>query len=143
MLATTDWRETMTGKTVATWLERFVETALARDLAGHMAMISPAVLVFGVPGFDTLDYDDWYRQCAHEFPQGLLTGLGYSAVTIRTASDERILFKALETSESADGAVSRQGVEMLLEHEDGTWRLKQLRLLPDDEARHDGLLSRS
>lgn len=133
----------MTETTVANWLGRFVETALAHDLAGHMAMISPAVLVFGVPGFDTLDYDDWYRQCAHEFPQGLLTGLDYSAVTLRTASDDRVLFKALETSESADGAVSRQGVEMLLEREDGTWRLKQLRLLPDDEARHDGLLSGS
>lgn len=130
----------MSRPTVDAWLEHFTRTALARDLAGHMAMVSPEVLVFGVPGFDTLGYDDWYRQCEHEFPQGLLTDLGYSAVNIRTASEDRILFKALETTETADGARSRQGVEMLLERDGGEWRLKQLRLLPEDEARHDGLL---
>jgi len=130
----------MTQSTVTAWLERFVATALGRDLAGHMAMISPEVLVFGVPGFDTLDYDDWYRQCEHEFPQGLLTGLEYSAVNIRTASDDRILFKALESTTTADGGCRRQGVELLLQRDGDHWRLKQLRLLPQDEARHDGLL---
>ena len=40
----------------------------------------------------------------------------------------------------ADGGETAQGVEMLLQHEDSAWRLKQLRLLPEDEARHDGLL---
>lgn len=130
----------MTQSIVAAWLDRFVDTALARDLAGHMAMISRDVLVFGVPGFDTLEYDDWYRQCEHEFPQGLLTDLGYSAVTIRTAGDDRILFKALETTVTADGGRNRQGVEMLLERTGDDWRLKQLRLLPEDEARHDGLV---
>ncbi len=130
----------MTQPTVDAWLRDFVATALARDLAGHMAMISPQVLVFGVPGFDTLDYHDWYRQCEHEFPRGLLTGLGYSRVNVRTAADRRILFKALETSETADGETTRQGVEMLLEHDGDAWRLKQLRILPEDEARHDGLL---
>lgn len=130
----------MTQSTVAAWLEQFVETALAGDLAGHMAMISPDVLVFGVPGFDTLDYDDWHRQCEHEFPQGLLTDLRYSAVNVRTASADRILFKALETTTTAQGGGSRQGVEMLLERDGGGWRLKQMRLLPEDEARHDGLL---
>lgn len=132
----------MTRSIVDSWLARFVSTALAHDLAGHMAMISPQVLVFGVPGFDTLDYDDWYRQCEHEFPQGLLTGLRYDAVDVRTADDARILFHALETSETADGTVNRQGVEMLLERAagDADWQLKQLRLLPEGEARHHGLL---
>jgi hypothetical protein len=130
----------MSQSTVDAWLEGFVSTALARDLAGHMAMISPGVLVFGVPGFDTLDYDDWYRQCEHEFPLGLLTGLEYSAVNIRTASEQGILFKALETTETADGRRSRQGVELLLERNGEGWRLKQLRLLPEEEARHDGLI---
>lgn len=132
----------MTRSIVDSWLERFVSTALSRDLAGHMATISPKVLVFGVPGFDTLDYEDWYRQCEHEFPQGLLTGLRYEGVHVRTADDARILFHALEANETADGTVTRQGVEMLLERnaENGDWQLKQLRLLPEDEARHHGLL---
>ena len=35
---------------------------------------------------------------------------------------------------------NRQGVEMLLQRDGGNWKLQQMRLLPDDEARHDGLL---
>ena len=114
--------------------------ALAGDLDGHMAMISPDVVVFGVPGFDTLGYEDWYRQCEHEFPQRLIRGLDYSGTRIRSVDDKRILFKSLETTRTADGGETAQGVEMLLQHEDSAWRLKQLRLLPEDEARHDGLL---
>jgi hypothetical protein len=130
----------MTRQILDPWLERFVATALAHDLEGHMAMISPQVLVFGVPGFDTLDFDDWYRQCAHEFPQGLIKSLGYTGVDVRTASAERILFRALETTGTTDGGEVAQGVEMLLQREGADWKLKQLRLLPEDEARHAGLL---
>jgi hypothetical protein len=130
----------MTDTTAQSWLNRFVATALARDLQGHMAMISPHVMVFGVPGFETLGYDDWYRQCEHEFPQGLITGLEYSRLKLRTASADSILFKALETTRTSEGGNLAQAVEMLLQHEGGDWKLKQLRMLPEDEARHDGLL---
>ena len=105
-----------------------------------MAMISPQVMVFGVPGFDTLGYDDWYRQCEHEFPQGLITALEYSKLKLRTASGDSIMFKALETTQTSDGGRLAQAVEMLLQNEEGNWKLKQLRMLPEDEARNDGLL---
>ncbi len=130
----------MSDRIVNDWLERFVGSALAYDLRSHMAMISPEVLVFGVPGFDSLDYDDWYRQCEHEFPQGLITGLSYDKVNIRTASDEDILFKSLETTQTSDGGRVAQPVEILLHNDGDTWRLKQMRLLKEDEARHDGLV---
>jgi hypothetical protein len=130
----------MSDNVVDSWLDQFVATALARDLQGHMAMISPQVMVFGVPGFETLGYDDWYRQCEHEFPLGLIRSLAYSRLMLRSSSGQRILFKALETTQTADGGSLAQAVEMLLQLEDGTWKLKQLRLLPEDEARHDGLL---
>ena len=111
-----------------------------RDLAGHMAMISPQVTVFGVPGFETLGYQDWYRQCEHEFPQGLIAAIAYSRIDIRVADEARILFKALETTRTADGAQTAQGVEMQLQRQGDAWLLQQLRLLPTDEAHHDGLL---
>ena len=130
----------MSEKLVESWIEQFVATALASDLQGHMAMISQQVMVFGVPGFDTLGYDDWYRQCEHEFPQGLIQALQYSNLKLRTTSEDRILFKALETTQTADGGSQAQGVEMLLQLQGGDWQLKQLRMLPEDEARHDGLL---
>ena len=130
----------MSQQTVDSWLRNFVTTAVAGDLDGHMAMISPDVMVFGVPGFETLGYDDWYRQCEHEFPQRLIRALDYTGTRIRSADDARILFKSLETTHTADGGEVAQGVEMLLQQEAGAWRLKQLRVLPEEEARHDGLL---
>jgi hypothetical protein len=132
----------MSRETVDHWLQQFIDTALARDLDAHMALISPEVMVFGVPGFDTLGFDDWYRQCEHEFPQGLIRTIAYGNVGIRTADARRVLFKARETTETSTGERIIQGVEMLLQRaaDDDVWRLKQLRLLPEDEARHDGLL---
>lgn len=130
----------MTQSDIVEWLDRFVASALARDLEGHMAMISRQVLVFGVPGFDSLEYDDWYRQCEHEFPQGLLRDLRYERVRLRLSTDDRVLFKALEKTVTRDGARIDQGVEIMLQLEDSDWRLKQLRLLPEDEMRHDGLM---
>lgn len=127
-------------ETVDQWLSDFIKTALARDLEAHMDLISREVLVFGVPGFETLDYDDWYRQCEHEFPQGLIADIRYDRVQIRTGDQERVLFKALETTQTADGGSVTQGVELLLQREPGRWRLKQFRVLPEDEARHDGLI---
>lgn len=130
----------MSDQIVNAWLERFVASALKHDLATHMAMISREVMVFGVPGFDALYYDDWYRQCEQEFPQGLLTGLTYEKVTIRTADDNDILFNSLETTRTSDGRTIAQPVEVLLRNEGRDWRLKQMRLLKEDEARHEGLL---
>lgn len=130
----------MSNPVVDAWLEQFVATALARDLGGHMAMISPQVMVFGVPGFDTLGYEDWFRQCEHEFPLGLITALEYSRVKLRTAGEQDILFKSLETTQTSDGGSLAQAVEMLLQRDGDNWKLKQLRMLPEDEARHDGLL---
>lgn len=130
----------MSNPVVDSWLERFVATALARDLEGHMAMISPQVMVFGVPGFESLGYDDWYKQCEHEFPQGPITGLEYSQPKLRTAGERDILFKSLETTRTSDGGTLVQAVEMLLQLDGESWKLKQLRMLPEDEALHDGLL---
>ena len=130
----------MSDEIVNDWLERFIASALARDLAAHMAMISSEVAVFGVPGFEALDYDDWYRQCEHEFPQGLITGLTYDKVKIRTADDSNILFKSLETTQTSDGGSVAQPVEILLRNDGKGWLLKQMRLLQEDEARHDGLV---
>ena len=129
----------MTQTDVEEWLDRFVQSALARDLERHMGMISQGVLVFGVPGFESLEYADWYRQCEHEFPQGLLTYLSYEQVRLRLATDDRVLFKAVETTGTRDGSRTRQGVEIMLQRESDTWRLKQLRLLPEEEMRHVGL----
>ena len=57
-----------------------------------------------------------------------------------SSNQSQILFKALETTATADGGQIIQAVEMLLQRDEDAWRLKQLRILPADEARHDGLV---
>ncbi len=126
--------------TVSQWLRKLAETAVAGDLDAHMALISPSLQLFGVPGFETLGYDDWRQQCAHEFPQRLVTAIHYGEPRIRTATDSDILFSVLERIETRDSLRAGQPVEMLLRHEDGSWRLLQQRILDESEAAHLGLI---
>ena len=55
----------MSQQAVDTRPHGFISTVLAGDLEGHMAMISPDVMVLPAAGLDTLVYSDRYR---HEFP---------------------------------------------------------------------------
>jgi len=128
-------------QTITPWLQSFAQTAVEQNLTAHMAHISKEVGVFGVPGFDVLGYDDWFKQCEHEFPQGLIKALSYPNPKIRTSTDEQILFVVLETMSMANGGSSSQALEMLLQKEGDKWLLKQLRMLPEDEARHHGLIN--
>lgn len=130
----------MSEQLVNHWLDSFSSSALAYDLQAHMSHIAEDVAVFGVPGFESLSYDDWYRQCEHEFPQQLIRKLQYSDPIIRVQNDQSILFKTLETAQTKDGGQVVQPLELLIEQRDGTWLLKQLRILGEDEARSGGLL---
>ena len=37
-----------------------------------MAIISKKVKVYGVPGFEVVGYDDWFRLCEKEFKEQLI-----------------------------------------------------------------------
>lgn len=121
---------------IRAWLDSFIDSALQSDLDGHMAHISPDVQVYGVEGFEVLGYDDWQRQCAHEFPQRLIHDLRYEGLQIRSENDAQALFLINEHLTGADGATVSQALEMLLERQAGKLLLRQLRILPADEARH-------
>ncbi|MHB1951501.1 MAG: Cif family virulence factor [Acidiferrobacteraceae bacterium] len=124
-------------------LAALARTANALDYAGHMALISPSVQVFGVPGFDVLGYDDWARQCRHEFENGLLRGVRYEGLRVTSATGGNVLFKTIEIVEGSDGTVNRNGVEILIRHEpDGVWRVVQERVLTPEETEFDGLAIR-
>jgi len=115
---------------VRNFLRRFTETAMVGDHPRHMAMISRKVRVFGVPGFAAIGYDDWHRQCAHEFAQGALKRIAFEDVTLKVETDNLIAFEAIEVVEAKDGSVNRNRVEIFLEEEeDGQWRLVQERIL--------------
>jgi len=123
------------------WLNELANTANSKDLSAHMALISPRISLHGVPGFETIGFDDWFRQCQHEFENNILKNVHYAGFKLVAGTDERVMFKTFETVEANDGTVNAQGVEILLEKEaDGIWRMVQQRVLPDDESVHDKLL---
>ena len=123
------------------WLMEVVRTANTKDYTGHMDLISRRVSLHGMPGFETIGYEDWARQCQHEFENNILKSVRYDGFKPVAVTHERIMFKTFETVEATDGTINANGVEMLLEKErDGKWRLIQERILPPDEAAHDQLV---
>lgn len=123
------------------WLENAATTANNKDHTAHMALISKKVSLQGVPDFENIGYEDWAAQTRHEFENNVLKGVSYKGFKLLTTTASHIMFKTFETVEATDGAINAQGIEILLEKEqDGQWRLVQERILPVDEAEHDGLV---
>lgn len=60
------------------WLADIVSTVNARDHAAHMDLISKRVSLHGMPGFETIEYDDWARQCQHEFENKIIKSIHYA-----------------------------------------------------------------
>ena len=123
------------------WLLDAVRTANAKEHDAHMDLISKRISLQGVPGFESIGYEDWSRQTQHEFENNLLKSVRYDGFKLVAETATRVMFKTYETVEATDGTVNAHGVEMLLEkEEDGKWRLVQERILPPDESAHDQLV---
>lgn len=128
----------MTDKLAEGMLAALTTTACALDYEAHMALISPKVRVFGVPGFAVIDYDDWARQCQHEFAEKLLKDVRYEGLDIVRSSPGHVLFKTREITSGTDGTVNDHGLEILIQQEsDGVWRVTQERILSRDEVDFD------
>jgi ketosteroid isomerase-like protein len=133
--------DNMSRKIVLQWLDAVERTARALDHEAHMDLVSKRVQVHGTPGFDVIGYEDWARQCEHDFKEGLLKSVGYQGLRMIVSTDTRIMFQTQERVEGTDGTVVRHGLEVLLEKEaDGKWRVVRERIMPDDEAVYSGLL---
>lgn len=122
----------------AEFLDAMARTANAHDLDAHMNLISKSVSVYGVPGFEVITYDDWYRQCEHEFANGLLKRVHYRGLNVLAETADRVMFKSIETVEGSDGSINTSGIEFIIQREeDGQWRVSQERVLPPDELEND------
>jgi len=120
------------------FLAVMAETANKLDFEAHMDLISKDVSVYGVPGFEVITYDDWYKQCKHEFDNKLLKKVSFEGLNVLAETPERIMFKSLETVEGSDGSINTSGIEFIIQkEEDGQWRVGQERILPDDELESD------
>jgi len=124
------------------WLDNICRTVEAKDLDAHLNLISTKVNLTGVPGFETIGYEDWANQCKHEFSHNLIKTINYKGLKLRANNDKQIMFKTYESVEAADGTVTAQGIEVIIEKEDDNfWRVIQERIMPDDETKHDQLLN--
>jgi hypothetical protein len=123
------------------WMDEITRTVAKRDYPAHMDLISRRVRLTGIPEFESIGYEDWARQCQHEFADGVIASVVYRGFKLRAATDSRVMFKTFEQVAATDGTVNAQGIEVVLEKEDdGKWRLLHERVLPEDETRQDGLL---
>ena len=125
------------------WLMHTAESAGQRDLETHMGLISKRVSVLGVPGFDNIDYDTWYKQCSHQFENAMIKSVAYKGFNLVSATETQIMFTVFETVVGTDGTLNEQIVEMSLEKEDDdVWRLVQERVLIENDAMRNHELSK-
>lgn len=120
------------------WLTEVEQTVAAKEYDAHMDLISKKVNLFGVPGFDVINYDAWSQQCKFEFEEGLIQSVTYDGLKILATTQTKIMFKTFEIVKGTDGTINQQGIEVLLEKEDDDkWRLVQERILPPEEVEFD------
>jgi ketosteroid isomerase-like protein len=108
------------------WMEALARTANEKDVEAHMDLISKEVQVFGMPGIEVIDYNDWKAQCQYEFEQGILKRYSYEGINTLLMTPGRVVFETRETVEGNDGTVNTMDVEIVLAKEhDGKWRVIQ------------------
>lgn len=123
------------------WMDASAKTATEGDFEAHFNLISPKVQVTGVPGFESISYDDWARAAEKDFKEGTLESVSYDGLKLSANNETQIMFKTLETIHVNDGTKKTQGVEILIEkEEDGVWRVIQERVMTGAEIRHVGLM---
>jgi hypothetical protein len=62
------------------WLDASALTASNNDFDAHFNLISKKVRVTGVPGFESISYDDWARAAEKDFKEGVLQGVSYEGL---------------------------------------------------------------
>lgn len=122
------------------WLDASALTATNKQFEEHFNLISKKVKVTGVPGYESISYDDWSRQSEQEFKDNLLDKVTYEGLKMTAHNETQIMFKTVESIFASDGTHRAHGVEILIEKEDdGVWRVIQERVMIDDETQHAGL----
>lgn len=123
------------------WMEDSAATASKHDFEGHFNLISKKVRVTGMPGFESISYDDWERASKKDFEDKVLESVSYKGFIINAHNDTQIMFKTLESVHVNDGTKKTHGVEILIQlEEDDVWRVIQERIMTGDEIRHVGLM---
>lgn len=114
----------MSQQVIHQWLDSMSKSVAMRDLEKHMALVSPYVKVYGVPGRATIDYEGWRLRRKNEFENNLLTRLSYKVVRIKTQALRRLAFQVEETMAARNGKAVVLDKDIMLELEpDDKWRV--------------------
>ena len=123
---------------IENFLTEMAKTASQHNLEKHMNLISKEVEVFGVPGFESISYDDWFRQCENEFKEKLIEAVSYENIDIIDSTESVIMFKTIEHIETKDNTKNTTNVLIVITREDdGKWRATQERILPTEGLSQD------
>ena len=106
------------------WLSNITETVKAKDLNRHMDLVSENVAVYGMPSGKTLNYADWQNRRQSEFKRGLIKGLAYNNLKIKTFGLRRLIFDIEEIMDGTNGDLAIINKQVVLEEEqDNKWRV--------------------
>jgi len=109
---------------IGNWLEKLTRSVEKRDLAAHMQLISERVQVYGLPGGQIIDYQQWKNRRYTEFNQAQLLALGYRLLNIKTITSRRLGFHVEETMQACNGMCVFIDKDIILELEaDEQWRV--------------------
>lgn len=106
------------------WLSNITETVKAKDLQKHMDLVSENVVIYGMPGGNTLNYADWYNRRKSEFNRSILKDLTYNNLKIKNFGLRRLIFNIEEIMDGNNGDMAIINKQVILEQEqDEQWRV--------------------
>jgi len=109
---------------IGNWLEQLTRSVEKRDLDAHMRLVSERVQVYGLPGGQIINYNQWKKRRYTEFSQAQLLALGYRLLNIKAITSRRLAFHVEETMQACNGMCVFIDKDIILELEtDDQWRV--------------------
>lgn len=106
------------------WLQALSESVKNQDINSHMRLVSKNVHVYGIPGIETLNYQQWLYRRHNEFLHNRLFSLQHKIIRIKTDQQRRLGFEVEEQMMATEGRVYIIHKDILLEREqDDNWRV--------------------
>ena len=106
------------------WLAALSESVKEKDINAHMRLVSKNVHVYGIPGTDDLNYQNWLYRRHNEFLNNKLHSLEYKLIRIKNDQQRRLGFEVEEQMISTDSRAFIINKDILLEREeDENWRV--------------------
>ena len=122
-------------KIITQWLNDLAYSAATWDLDAHMALVSRKVVVTGIPGIDTIDYNGWKTRRRNEFKKKLLHSLNHRKATVLSERPDFITFSVFEQMrDHLKKCIEIEKEVTLHQEQDGKWRVVRELILKIDAS---------